>query len=426
MYTKMTRIKQGKAGLNYILNEAAHNNHEQRNEYVTGVNLMDGVSWYKQFQYYWDRANDGHETQLRHLICSFSARELDPENSADVRRAHELFTEYVQAYYPNRQIVVATQIDGKSGLVHCHAMINDCDMVDTRGCNEQQRYYKFFMKTCDDFMQEHGIQLDAGRNKDVVSQKTFEQIYEMKCKETIAQKKGLFEQLKRAKDRGNAMEAEQIMKKIGEIKEPYIFKEHLKQRIQEAKEEAVSYDDFMQKLDSKGVIAEDSGKHNKFRLKEEEYAKFTDKPYPAKATCRGKTLSPDFSREALKAYFESLAWQEEREEEQEEEVVQSQISEMVMEEFSAMINSLAGELVNESEDAQANDEGEYEDEALNVAGYADKEDVEKITKNEEETLNYMRESIKKALQKGNGFLEASDEDEEDFEQWYMHNFINGK
>lgn len=420
MYTKMTRIKQGKAGLNYILNEAAHNNHEQRNEYVTGVNLVDGVSWYKQFQYYWNRANDGHETQLRHLICSFSARELDPKNPDDIRRAHELFTEYVQAYYPHRQVVVATQIDGKSGLVHCHAMVNDCDMIDTRGCNEQQRYYKFFMKTCDDFMQEHGIKLDAGRNKDVVSQKTFEQIYEIKCKETAATKEVLLKQLEIAKDRGNAMEAEQIMKKIGEIKEPYIFKEHLKQRIQEAKEEANSYDDFMQKLDSKGVIAEDSGKHNKFRLKEEEYAKFTDKPYPAKATCRGKTLSPDFSREALKAYFESLAKKEEEKEsfsKKELSEVQSEISEMVMEEFSAMVKNVIDEFVNAPEDEQTDDEGEYEDEALEVAGFADDKDMEEITDGEEETLNQMRKTIQKVFQKGNVFLDDDIEDEKDFEQW---------
>jgi len=39
MYTKMTRIKTGKAGLNYILNESAHNNNEQRNEFVIQTSL---------------------------------------------------------------------------------------------------------------------------------------------------------------------------------------------------------------------------------------------------------------------------------------------------------------------------------------------------------------------------------------------------
>lgn len=454
MYTKMTRIKTGKAGLNYILNEAAHDNSGQRNQFLTGVNLVDGVSWYKQYQYYWDRASDEHETQLRHLICSFSDREVNPNNPDEVANAHQLFTEYVQEFYPNRQIIVATQIDGESGLAHCHAMVNDCDMIDTRGCSEQQRYYKFFMQTCDDFMQSHGIVLDRGRNHDVATKKSYEQIYEIKCAEVAAERAELAEKLAVAMDAGDAVGAAKLQKELDAVKEPYVWKEHLRQRIQEAKEAATTYDEFIDALDARGVIYDDSGKHNKFRLKEEEYKRFTDKPYPTKSVCRGKTLNEDFARDALKAYFDAL----EIEEEQEEQVAAVVATETaqnepetaetaVVEEITETTVEAENEAVDEPQVASSeiadvepileqsekprrvgrrstkkryiediikseNDECEEEDEALVAAGYAVDADSEEISDDEADSMERMRRTILEVFRKGESITDE-DEDEEE-------------
>jgi len=452
----MTRIKTGKAGLNYILNEAAHDNSGQRNQFLTGVNLVDGVSWYKQYQYYWDRASDEHETQLRHLICSFSDREVNPNNPDEVANAHQLFTEYVQEFYPNRQIIVATQIDGESGLAHCHAMVNDCDMIDTRGCSEQQRYYKFFMQTCDDFMQSHGIVLDRGRNHDVATKKSYEQIYEIKCAEVAAERAELAEKLAVAMDAGDTVGAAKLQKELDTVKEPYVWKEHLRQRIQEAKEAATTYDEFIDSLDARGVISDDSGKHNKFRLKEEEYAKFTDKAYPEKAICRGKTLNADFSREALQAYFESLEVQDEDEAQIEPESVEIKASEAlkmaettVADEVTETKVEAVVEPVDERkkvsseiadvepaaevpvepkvrrvgrrstkrnymrEIIESENEGEEEDEALAAAGYAENADLEEISEDEADSMERMRATILELMRKGEAFDEDDFGDDED-------------
>lgn len=426
MYTKMTRIKQGKAGLNYLLNESAHNGKEKRNEYLTGVNLVDGVSYFKQFQYYWDKADDRHEVQVRHIILSFSDRELDPKNPAHIKYAHENFAEYIQENFPNRQALVGTQIDGKTGLIHCHAMVNDCDMIDTSGFSEEQRTFGFLKKTCNQFFEERGLKRDLGRNKDVQSYSLFERIYEDKLAEYNERKAELSEQLEAATAAQDAAKIEAINKQISKLKEPYSYKEHLSQRIQEAKESATDYADFVTKLEEKGVIYDDTGKHNKFRLSEDEYHKFCDSDYPTKkATCRGKTLNEElFTREALQTYFDSL----EKQNEAEVDVVQEPEQEKVAGRASTKKNvekHIETEVEDVNNDASYMDsiinytddfEGAYEDEELDESGYSDEEDDE-LTDDEEAIMQRMRNVIIEQVQsKGEAILEREDEreDEDDF------------
>lgn len=425
MYTKMTRIKQGKAGLNYLLKEKAHNGKDKRNQYLTGVNMVDGVSYFKQFQYYWDKADDRHEVQLRHIILSFSDRELDPKNPAHIKWAHEKFVEYVQENFPNRQALIATQIDGKTGLIHCHAMINDCDMIDTAGFSEEQRTFGFLKRTCNQFFEERGLKRDLGRNKDVQSYSLFERIYEDKLAEYNEKKAELSEQLEAATAAQDAAKIEAINKQIGKLKEPYNYKEHLSQRIQEAKESATDYADFVTKLEEKGVIYDDTGKHNKFRLSEDEYHKFCDSDYPTKkATCRGKTLNEElFTREALQTYFDSLEKQNENanvismvdtiSDEQEQEEVEDVIAEPVAETKAEADASYMDSIINYADDF----EGDDEDEQLETAGYSEDDEDENLSDEDEaKILQQMRAVIMQAQMTGEAVLEREDEreDEDDY------------
>ena len=387
---------------------------------------MDGVSYFKQFQYYWDKADDRHEVQVRHIILSFSDRELDPKNPAHIKYAHENFTEYIQENFPNRQALVGTQIDGKTGLVHCHAMVNDCDMIDTSGFSEEQRTFGFLKKTCNQFFEDRGLKRDLGRNKDVQSYSLFERIYEDKLAEYNERKAELSEQLEAATAALDAAKIEAINKQISKLKEPYNYKEHLSQRIQEAKEAATDYADFVTKLEEKGVIYDDSGKHNKFRLSEDEYHKFCDSDYPTKkATCRGKTLNEElFTRDALQTYFDSIQEQNEAEvdvvQEPEQEKVAGRAStkknvEKHIETAVEDVNNDASymdSIINYADDF----EGAYEDEELDESGYSDEEDDE-LTDDEEAIMQRMRNVIIEQVQsKGEAILEKEDEkeDEDDF------------
>ncbi|MBQ8262337.1 MAG: relaxase/mobilization nuclease domain-containing protein [Lachnospiraceae bacterium] len=426
MYTMMKRVVYGKATLNYILKESAHDGSDKRNQYVTGVNLVEGVSYFKQFQYFWDKAEDYHETQVRHVIVSFSDRELDPTNQAHIKWAHEKGVEYIQEAFPNRQVLVGTQTDGAGGFIHIHFAVSDCDMIDSAGFTEEQRTFGYLKRTCNKFFQEKGLKIDYGRNKDVQTYTQFERIFEEKVAEYNKKKAELTEQLEAATAAQDAAKIEAINAKIGKLKEPYNYKMHLTQRIQEAKEAATDYADFVTKLEEKGVIYDDSGKHNKFQLTEDEYHRFCDKDFPKKGVCRGKTLNEElFTREALQTYFDSLEKQNEDanvmsmvdtiSDEQEQEEVEDVIVEPVAEtkEETWRDASYMDAILDYPDDY----EGDLEDEELAAAGYADdNEDGELSDEEEEAVLQRMRAVVLQAQMTGEAILEREDEreDEDDF------------
>jgi len=166
------RIKFGKAGLDYIYKEDAHDNSLMRNQHITELNCVPGVDVYKQFQYCWDYADERHETQLRHFIISFSENEFDPNSSADVAQAHLLAEELAEKLWgPEvdrpRQCVVATQIDNgtivkdengeehiEGAHIHSHFIVNDCDMTASYGFTEAERSKGWFRKQAEPFFKE--------------------------------------------------------------------------------------------------------------------------------------------------------------------------------------------------------------------------------------------------------------------------------
>ena len=67
----------------------------------------------------------------------------------------------VEEQYSGRQAVVFTQIDGKSGLIHNHIVINDCDMAAAKGCDKEQ-YHKPEIERWSDKIAGRFFELDYG------------------------------------------------------------------------------------------------------------------------------------------------------------------------------------------------------------------------------------------------------------------------
>ena len=87
-YTRITRTQNGKGALDYAFGFGkGHNKNEMRNQLIVGVNLVEGVTYLEQMQRYWNKARDGHKTQVLRLVTSYSKRELDPDNPADIEKA---------------------------------------------------------------------------------------------------------------------------------------------------------------------------------------------------------------------------------------------------------------------------------------------------------------------------------------------------
>lgn len=267
-YTRVTRTANGHGALMYAYGKGkGHNGSDVRNDLIANVNILPGVPAEIQMQKYWNRARANHKTQVIRVVQSFSVRELNPDEPADILTANMIGQEFVQKYYPDRQAVVFTQTDGKSGLIHNHVIISDTDMTSSRGCDKQQYYQPTLAKWTDEIAGQY-FELDFGDT-------------------TVPDKTTQTERAKRA---------------LGE----YVWKDDLKSRITEAMNESESEEDWIRNLPAHGVNIEvhDSKKRGKYYTYELMDADgFGDKKIPQNLKSRSYKLGTLYDAEHVQEYF---------------------------------------------------------------------------------------------------------------------------
>ena len=267
-YTRVTRTANGHGALMYAYGKGkGHNGSDVRNDLIANVNILPGVPAEIQMQKYWNRARANHKTQVIRVVQSFSVRELNPDEPADILTANIIGQEFVQKYYPDRQAVVFTQTDGKSGLIHNHVIISDTDMTSSRGCDKQQYYQPTLAKWTDEIAGQY-FELDSGDT-------------------TVPDKTTQTERAKRA---------------LGE----YVWKDDLKSRITEAMNESESEDDWIKNLPAHGVNIEvhDSKKRGKYYTYElMDTDGFGDKKIPQNLKSRSYKLGTLYDAEHVQEYF---------------------------------------------------------------------------------------------------------------------------
>lgn len=267
-YTRVTRTANGHGALMYAYGKGkGHNGSDVRNDLIANVNILPGVPAEIQMQKYWNRARANHKTQVIRIVQSFSVRELNPDEPADILTANIIGQEFVQKYYPDRQAVVFTQTDGKSGLIHNHVIISDTDMTSSRGCDKQQYYQPTLAKWTDEIAGQY-FELDFGDT-------------------TVPDKTTQTERAKRA---------------LGE----YVWKDDLKSRITEALNESESEEDWIKNLPAHGVNIEvhDSKKRGKYYTYElMDTDGFGDKKIPQNLKSRSYKLGTLYDAEHVQEYF---------------------------------------------------------------------------------------------------------------------------
>ena len=267
-YTRVTRTANGHGALMYAYGKGkGHNGSDVRNDLIANVNILPGVPAEIQMQKYWNRARANHKTQVIRVVQSFSVRELNPDEPADILTANIIGQEFVQKYYSDRQAVVFTQTDGKSGLIHNHVIISDTDMTSSRGCDKQQYYQPTLAKWTDEIAGQY-FELDFGDT-------------------TVPDKTTQTERAKRA---------------LGE----YVWKDDLKSRITEALNESESEEDWIKNLPAHGVNIEvhDSKKRGKYYTYElMDTDGFGDKKIPQNLKSRSYKLGTLYDAEHVQEYF---------------------------------------------------------------------------------------------------------------------------
>lgn len=244
-----------------------HNGHEQRNAMISYVNLLPGVDPADQMQTRWNKARKNHTTQVLRIVQSFSRNELNPESPEDILTANMIGQEFVQKHYPNRQAMVFTQIDGKSGLVHNHVIISDTDLIASKGCTKDQYYFPKIMEWTNEIAGQY-MELDFG---DKTEDKT--------------------------------TQTERHKREVGE----YVWKDDLKSRITESMQVSETEEDWISNLTKYGVNVEvhDSKKRGKYYTYElMDTSKFPDgKKIPANLKSRSYKLGTRYDAEEIESYF---------------------------------------------------------------------------------------------------------------------------
>lgn len=267
-YTRVTRTANGHGALMYAYGKGkGHNGSDVRNDLIANVNILPGVPAEIQMQKYWNRARANHKTQVIRVVQSFSVRELNPDEPADILTANMIGQEFVQKYYPDRQAVVFTQTDGKSGLIHNHVIISDTDMTSSRGCDKQQYYQPTLAQWTNEIAGQY-FELDFGDT-------------------TVPDKTTQTERAKRA---------------LGE----YVWKDDLKSRITEALNESESEEDWIKNLPAHGVNIEvhDSKKRGKYYTYElMDTDGFGDNKIPQNLKSRSYKLGTLYDAEHVQEYF---------------------------------------------------------------------------------------------------------------------------
>lgn len=214
-YTKVTRAHNGKKAINYLFG-ASHSEGIERNYHITGVNMVsfDSVSPSDQFARYWNRASDRVKVQVIRVTQSFSDKEFDPNNEADILTAHEVGVEAGKQIFGDRQFIVATQIDGKSGYIHNHIFANNINMITNLGMRGDDYQHSRIQQISDDVIKSFGVKLDYGKNKG-----------------------DKYTQAERAKRE----------------KSEYVWKDDLKERIRESIDASSDFDSFEDALAFRGV-----------------------------------------------------------------------------------------------------------------------------------------------------------------------------
>lgn len=330
-YARVTRATNGRGAIEYALGtDKGHNDNEFRNEYISMVNMFEGVDPIEQMQKYWLKARNNHTTQVLRVVQSFSKNEFDPENPNDVLTANILGTEFANKHYPGRQSMVFTQTDGKSGLVHNHIIINDVHMETSKGCDKKQYYWKQVGKWTDEITGEYTT-LDKGqKSKDKISQ------------------------------------TERAKRELGK----YVWKDDLKERVKKSMEEATSKEDFLERLEANGIgfregKSKNHGKYFTYELKDLSKVPEGEKLPNRKLKARSFKLGDDFGPHALEIKLASK--------DKDKEEVAEDKKEMTEEKYDA--KQFAAETLKRVKEKIKKEEEQAEEERKQAEQLEAKEDI---------------------------------------------------
>lgn len=272
-YTRITRTRDGKAAIRYIMCKKGHNGQEARNEIVSGINLLPDaiIPFSVQMDKVWDKASSRNKIRVHRIVQSFSRKELDPDNPEDIAIAHEIGVRTAKELYgQDCQCIVATQNDGEGHLVHNHILVSNVTMNGT-GLTNERTFHPTIRKTTDEITAQFIDLTEPEPAPEVVTPEV------------------------RGMRTGNADAAE------GEAR--YIWQDDLRRRIRDAADAAKDMDDFFDQLlsrDVKGMLKKATKKQPEYILYElTDVSGFPPEKIPKNLKSKSYKMGLDYQSEEI-------------------------------------------------------------------------------------------------------------------------------
>ncbi|MET4097390.1 relaxase/mobilization nuclease domain-containing protein [Arthrobacter sp. UYCu712] len=130
--TSITATTSSSRLCNYVLNGAAHDGSgDRRYVFASGIGCFAPIAAQAFAITRSVRSQQSIMRQAYSVVQSFSREEFDMDDLASAERVHELGMELARRTFPGHQVLVVTQRDGKSGLLHNHIVVSNISDRDT-------------------------------------------------------------------------------------------------------------------------------------------------------------------------------------------------------------------------------------------------------------------------------------------------------
>ena len=212
--TSTVRSKYGADAIRYAIKGKGKSSDKKRNIYVTSKYMSSRISYSKQMAQDWKRGRSNQTCQALRITQSFSKKELNPKNPKDILKANFIGQAFVSEHYPDRKALICTQIDGKNGCIHNHIIVCAVSMRYHIGLTKEQCNNKCVAEWTREITSRYtDVDYGSGNHYDNIS----------------AAENALL------------------------IKDGYSYKNDIRQRVASVMNEAVSEEDFFNKLAANGV-----------------------------------------------------------------------------------------------------------------------------------------------------------------------------
>ena len=149
---------------------------------IIDTGTIEGIR--EQFAKVWKRGKrEIGDIQVYNILYSFSPNELNPDAEESLEFAADLVAPVMEKNYSGHQWTLVAQRDGKGGKVHVHATVNALDSETLKACRGRQTSYITIREEIESEMEQHGIQIDHGKNHTKVEKKKTEKLKEAKKKD---------------------------------------------------------------------------------------------------------------------------------------------------------------------------------------------------------------------------------------------------